>query len=321
MSVPRDDSNIKTILVSGGAGYLGSTTWSPFSSEGYKVTVYDIFRWGTQSLLGILHHENLTVIKGDVLDTPRYKALVEKHDVVIHLAAIVGYPACKKEPELAKALNQTCVEELVGWLRPEQRVIYASTGSCYGVVEGICYEDTPCNPVSLYGETKQGGENAVLHKANGVALRLATVFGASPRLRVDLLINDLLHKACTMKTFDLYEPHFKRTFLHVKDVARAFLFAIQHYTSMQGNAYNVGDESMNLTKMEVAKLIEKNVEGCKITEGKGTDADKRDYEVSYAKIKKLGHKTVTVTVDAGIQELLKIIPHLSEADLKIMKNV
>merc|ERR1711876_127714 len=262
-----------------------------FLAEGYKVTIYDIFRWGTQSLLGILHHQNLTVIKGDVLDTPRYKALVQKHDVVIHLAAIVGYPACKKEPELAVALNQTC------------------------------YEDTPSNPVSLYGETKQGGENAVLKKANGIALRLATVFGASPRLRVDLLINDLLHKACTMKTFDLYEPHFKRTFLHVKHVARAFLFAIQHYGSMQGNAYNVGDESMNLTKMEVAKLIEKNVEGCSITEGKGTDADKRDYEVSYAKIKKLGHKTVTVTVDQGIRELLKIIPHLSDADLKIMKNV
>jgi len=321
MVVPRDDGNIKTILVSGGAGYLGSTMVPLFLQEGYKVTVYDIFRWGTQSLLGILHHPNLTVIKGDVLDTPRYKALVEKHDVIIHLAAIVGYPACKKEPELAVALNQTCVEQLVEWMKPEQRVIYASTGSCYGVVEGICYEDTPCNPVSLYGETKQGGETAVLKKANGVALRLATVFGASPRLRVDLLINDLLHKACTMKTFDLYEPHFKRTFLHVKDVARAFLFAIQHYTSMQGNAYNVGDETMNLTKMEVAKLIEKNVEGCSITEGKGTDADKRDYEVSYAKIKKLGHETVTVTVEDGIKELLKIIPHLSEADLKIMKNV
>jgi len=321
MSVTRDDQNIKTILVSGGAGYLGSTMVPLFLSEGYKVTVYDIFRWGTQSLLGILHHENLTVIKGDVLDTPRYKALVEKHDVIIHLAAIVGFPACKKEPEMALALNQTCVEKLVEWLRPEQRVIYASTGSCYGAVEGICYEDTKCNPTSLYGETKQGGENAVLKKANGVALRLATVFGASPRLRCDLLINDLLQLACTLKTFDVYEPHFKRTFLHVKDVARAFLFAIQHYGSMQGQAYNVGDESMNLTKMEVAKIIEDNVEGCEITEGKGTDADKRDYEVCYAKIKKLGHKTVTVTIQQGIKELLKIIPHLTKADLKIMKNV
>jgi len=321
MSVPRDDQNVKSILVSGGAGYLGSTMVPLYLKEGYKVTIFDIFRWGCQSLLGILHHPNLTVIKGDVLDTPRYKALVEKHDVVIHLAAIVGYPACKKEPELAVALNQTCVEQLVEWLRPDQRVIYASTGSCYGVVEGVCYEDTPCNPVSLYGETKQGGETAVLKKANGVALRLATVFGASPRLRVDLLINDLLHKAVTMKTFDLYEPHFKRTFLHVKDVARAFLFAIQHYTSMQGQAYNVGDETMNLTKMEVAKLIEKNVEGCKITEGKGTDADKRDYEVSYQKIKKLGHKTVSVTVEEGIRELMKIIPHLNDQELKIMKNV
>ena len=168
------------------------------------------------------------------MDTPRYKKLVESHDVIIHLAAIVGYPACKKEPELAKSLNQTCVEQLVQWLRPDQRVVYASTGSCYGVVSGVCTEETPCNPVSLYGETKTAGEKAVLKTANGVALRLATVFGASPRLRVDLLINDLLHKGCTMKTFDLYEPHFKRTFLHVKVTIfffECFLFEFDHIIS------------------------------------------------------------------------------------------
>merc|ERR1711970_209198 len=241
-------------------------------------------------------HEGLTIVKGDVTEHEVLRPYVEAADAIIHLSAIVGYPACKKEPEAAVAINQTSTEFIASILKPEQRMIYASTGSCYGAVTGICDEETAISPLTLYGETKANGEKAA-RAAGGVALRLATVFGSSPRPRTDLLINNLLQLALKLKTFDVYEGHFRRTFLHVKDCAKAFIFAMQHYGDMTGQAFNVGDESMNLTKMDVARCIEKCVEGCVITESKeGEDLDKRDYEVCYQKIKKLGYK-VQYTVD------------------------
>jgi len=315
----RDDQNVKKILVTGGCGYLGSTMVPMLLQQGYQVTVFDIFRWGVSSLLSVVSDPNLTIVKGDVTKHETLKPYVEAADAVIHLSAIVGFPACKKEPDNAKAINQTSTEYIASILRKDQRLIYASTGSCYGAIDGICTEESKISPLTLYGETKAAGEMAA-RGAGGVALRLATVFGSSPRPRTDLLINNLLQLAIKLKEFDVYEGHFRRTFLHVKDCAAAFIFALQHYGDMTGQAFNVGDESMNMTKMDVARTIEKYVEGCKITESnEGEDLDKRDYEVSYAKIKKLGYK-VQYTVDDGIKELIKYLPHLNAYESSNSKN-
>lgn len=315
----RDDQNVKNILVTGGCGYLGSTMVPMLLAQGYNVTVFDIFRWGVSSLLSVVSDPKLTIVKGDVTDHESLRPYVEACDAVIHLSAIVGFPACKKEPENAVAINQTSTEFVASILKPGQRMIYASTGSCYGAIDGMCTEESKISPLTLYGETKAAGEMAA-RAAGGVALRLATVFGSSPRPRTDLLINNLLQLAIKLKTFDVYEGHFRRTFLHVKDCAAAFIFALQHYGAMTGQAFNVGDESMNMTKMDVARVIEQNVEGCKITESNaGEDLDKRDYEVSYAKIKALGYK-VQYTVDDGIKELIKYLPYLNEYEASNSKN-
>jgi len=315
----RDDANIQRVLVTGGAGYLGSTMVPMLLQEGYHVTVYDLFNWGIMPLNPIASHENLTIIKGDVTDPDELAEVVRQNDAVIHLAAIVGYPACSKEPEVAKQVNVEGTRNVMNAVT-NQRVIYASTGSCYGAINGTCTEETPISPLTLYGETKAEGEKLVRAKG-GVGLRLATVFGVSPRLRLDLLVNDLTSKAVELKHFDVYEGSFRRTFLHVKDAARAFIFALQHYNSMSGNAYNVGDESMNMTKMQVAKMIESNVDGCNITESNnGQDKDKRDYAVSYALIRSLGYKA-QITMSSGIKELLKIIPYIKKDEVAKCKNV
>jgi len=319
MAAERDDQNVKKVLVTGGCGYLGSTMVPMLLAQGYHVTVFDIFRWGVSSLLSVVSDPKLTIVKGDVTDHESLRPYVEAADAVIHLSAIVGFPACKKEPENAVAINQTSTEFVASILKPGQRMIYASTGSCYGAIDGMCTEESKISPLTLYGETKAAGEMAA-RAAGGVALRLATVFGSSPRPRTDLLINNLLQLAIKLKTFDVYEGHFRRTFLHVKDCAAAFIFALQHYGAMTGQAFNVGDESMNMTKMDVARVIEKNVEGCKITESNaGEDLDKRDYEVSYQKIKALGYK-VQYSVDDGIKELIKYLPYLNAYEAANSKN-
>jgi len=318
--VARDDQEIKKVLVTGGAGYLGSCMVPMLLDEGYEVTVFDKFSWGIMPLNPIAHRTNLTVMRGDVTDAAAVAAEVEKADAVIHLAAIVGYPACSQEPEVAKSVNVEGTKNVMAAVNKNQRVIYASTGSCYGAIDGTCTEETPISPLTLYGETKADGE-AVVRAKGGVGLRLATVFGIAPRLRLDLLVNDLTCKAVALKHFDVYEGNFRRTFLHVSDAARAFIFALQHYNSMTGKAYNVGDESMNMTKMDVARMIEKNVDGCVVTESKsGEDKDKRDYAVSYALIRSLGYKA-QISMEDGIKELLKIIPFVKPEEIKKCKNV
>jgi nucleoside-diphosphate-sugar epimerase len=226
-------------------------------------------------------------------------------DAVIHLAAIVGYPACKKEPQLAQATNVEGTRTLLRHRRPDQRVLFASTGSIYGSVpDYVCNENTPRAPITLYGETKAQAEQMVLDSGNSVAYRFATAFGVSNRMRLDLMPNDFTYQAVRNRNLIVYEGGFKRTFVHVRDMARSFIFALEKWDSVKDDVYNVGHESMNFTKEDVARKILKYVDYYLHFAEVGHDADQRNYEVSYEKIRKKGFET-TIDLERGVEELVR----------------
>ena len=294
------------ILVTGGAGYVGTALAPLLLKKGFKVRVFDNLLHGGVSLLPFFEDPNFEFINGDIRNIDDVRQAVKNQDIVIHLAAIVGYPACRKEPRLAEDVNIGGTDNLIKVLSKNQLVVFASTGSNYGAVEGICTEETPLNPLSLYGQTKTIAERRLIENCNTIGYRFATAFGVSSCLRLDVLINDFVHKALTEGYLVVYEKHFQRTFIHVRDMGRAFLFAIENADKMAGQVYNIGSEEMNLSKQELCEKIRSKIK-CNIHYADvGEDLDKRDYIVSYRKINDLGYRT-NITVDEGIDELIRAL--------------
>jgi nucleoside-diphosphate-sugar epimerase len=293
------------ILVTGGAGYVGSTLVPMLLDQGHRVRVLDSLRFGGHGLLPCCQNRFFELIKGDINDEAAVKKALDGVEAVVHLAAIVGYPACKKEPHVAQATNVEGTRTLLRLRRPDQRVLYASTGSIYGSVpDYVCNESTPRAPITLYGETKAAAEQMVLDAGNSVAYRFATAFGVSNRMRLDLMPNDFAYQAVRNRNLIVYEGGFKRTFVHVRDMARSFIFALEAWDRVRDDVYNVGHESMNFTKEDVARKILDHVDFYLHFAEVGHDADRRNYEVSYEKIRKKGFET-TVDLDRGIAELVR----------------
>ena len=292
------------ILITGGAGYLGSTLAEHLLNNGYEVTVLDNLLYKQLSLLHLFKHPKFKFILGDVRDTYTLLTQVELHDIIIPLAAIVGMPACKANPQLAIDVNFKQIEKITAILRDDQKLILPNTNSQYGSSDSIITEDSPFRPLSLYAETKCDAEDAVLNNGNGVVLRLATVFGVSPRMRQDLLVNDFVYKSITDGYLVLFEAHFKRNYIHVQDIARTFQFIIEHYNECKGQAYNVGLSTANLSKLELADTIKKYVPNLVIKQDEfKEDFDKRNYIVSNEKIERLGWAPL-YDLDYGIQQLI-----------------
>jgi nucleoside-diphosphate-sugar epimerase len=298
------------IFITGGAGYIGTTLIPLLLSNNYKVTVYDslIFNNGDK-LLPFISDKNFSFIEGDIRDENKLSENIKNHDVVIHLAALVGFPICREKGEHESFdVNKRGTEIVIKHMSKEQYLLFGSTGSNYGEVVGVCTEETPLNPLSIYGKSKTEAEKLVLNRENSTAFRFATAFGVSPRLRLDLLVNDLTYKSIKEGYSVVYESHFMRTFIHVKDIARVFLFAIKNMNEMKNQVYNVGSDEMNYSKKEVCELIKSQIPNVYFNYADiGEDADKRNYQVSYEKIKKLGFET-TITLSEGIEELIKSIP-------------
>jgi nucleoside-diphosphate-sugar epimerase len=295
------------ILVTGGAGYIGSILVPEFLAAGYAVTVLDNFRYRQNSLAGVCNHPLFDVVNGDARSEAVMQPLLKRADVVVPLAALVGAPLCDRDPIGATSTNRDAIMTLCRLLSPEQRVIIPVTNSGYGVGERekFCTEETPLRPVSLYGRTKVEAEKVVLERDNSVSLRLATVFGMAPRMRLDLLVNDFVYRAVHDRFVVLFEAHFKRNYIHVRDVARAFLHSTKKFETMKGGAYNVGLSDANLSKAELCARINIQLPDFVYLEAPiGKDPDKRDYIVSNAKIEATGY-TPAYSLDVGIRELIK----------------
>jgi nucleoside-diphosphate-sugar epimerase len=293
------------VLITGGAGYLGSTLTEHLISNGYVVTVLDNLMYGQTSLLHLFKRPEFKFELGDVRNKELLQKLVSEHDVIIPLAAIVGMPACKANPELTIAVNYQQVENILEVLKDTQKLILPNTNSQYGSSDTIITEESPFKPLSLYATTKCDAENAMLANGNGVSLRLATVFGVSPRMRLDLLVNDFTYKSLVDGYLVLFEAHFKRNYIHVQDIARTFQFVIENYDKCKGQAFNVGLSTANLSKLELAEKIKTHIPSLVIKQDDfKEDFDKRNYIVSNAKLESLGWKPI-YDLDYGITQLIQ----------------
>lgn len=295
------------ILVTGGAGYLGSILVPALLEQGYRVTVLDNFMFRQDSLAAVCIDPKFDVIRGDARDERVLAPLVKLADAVIPLAALVGAPMCDRDKEAAVSTNRDAIRSLDKLMAPSQRMLVPITNSGYGIgeVDAFCTEDSPLNPVSLYGRTKVEAEQIVLARENSISFRLATAFGMSPRMRLDLLVNSFVYKAVTDGALVLFEAHFRRNFIHVRDIARVFQHGLNQFEAMRGRPYNVGLSDANLSKYQLCERIKAQVPNFFFIEADvGEDPDKRDYMVSNERLEATGFKT-EYGLDRGIAELIK----------------
>ncbi len=295
------------VLVTGGAGYLGSVIVDKLLKNEYEVIVLDKLLFNQTSLLQYTSNPNFKFIYGDVRNESLLEKLCNEVDVIIPLAAIVGFPACAADPKLAKEINFQQIVNIVKFTKGKKKILYPNTNSGYGVTkdELICTELSPLNPISVYGQTKCEAENFLLASTNAIVFRLATVFGVSPRMRTDLLVNDFTYKAITDKYIVVFEKSFKRNFIHVEDVASAFLFMLENYDEYRGEVFNVGLSDANLSKQELLEKIQEHVTDFAVVyDDYYEDPDKRNYIVSNEKIEATGW-IPQWDLDMGIKQLIQ----------------
>ena len=294
----------ESVLITGGAGYLGSVLAEVLLDNGYIVTVFDNLMYKQTSLLHLCDNKRFRFVKGDVTNKDQLKSEISSHAVIIPLAAIVGAPACDANKDLATAINYTQIEFIVDNIRKDQKLLMPNTNSQYGSSKDIITEDSPFNPLSHYAVTKCKAEEYIMDWDNGICLRLATVFGSSPRMRTDLLVNDFVYKAMSQDCLVLFQSHFKRNYIHVRDIAYTFLHCIENYDKLNGEVFNVGLSNANLNKMELAKTIKMYFPYLVILENEfGKDIDNRNYIVSNDKLEATGWLP-RYTIEDGIEELM-----------------
>jgi len=295
------------ILVTGAAGYIGSVLVPTLLKRGYEVIAIDNFMYNQASLLDCCYDEKLTIIRGDARDKELISRCLKNVNAIFPLACITGAPICSKDPVGARTVNLDAVKMILELRSKDQVIIFPTTNSGYGIgQEGVyCTEETPLNPISLYGNLKLEAEKRILDAGNGITLRLATAFGVSPRMRLDLLVNDFTYRAVTDRFVVLFEANFKRNYIHVRDVAKAFIHCLDNFDKMKDEPYNVGLSDANLSKRELCQEIKKQVPGFYFVESEiGEDPDKRNYIVSNAKFEATGFKP-DISLQMGITELIK----------------
>tara|TARA_B100001013_G_scaffold256506_1_gene160264 strand:- start:722 stop:1657 length:936 start_codon:yes stop_codon:yes gene_type:complete len=310
---------MKKILITGGAGYIGSKLATELLKYNYKVTVIDILKISSRSLNHLFNNENFNFIKGDVRNKKLMKSLIQKNEFIVPLAALVGAPLCEKNKREAISVNLESIKYLMKTITKRNKIIYLTTNSGYGVGEKnkYCDEKSPLKPISLYGRTKVQAERIIMQSHNSIGFRLATVFGYSYRMRTDLLVNNFVFRAIRDQKLLIYEPHFRRNYIHINDVVQGILYSIKNFNRLKANVYNLGLSSANLTKYNLAKKIKKQISSLKIKIVKNRkDPDQRDYYVSNKKIEKKGFKA-KISIEKGIDELINVFSYSKE---KIINN-
>ena len=310
---------MKNILITGGAGYIGSKLATELLNYNYKVTVIDILKFSSRSLNHLFNNRNFNFINGDVRNKKLMKNLILNNEFIIPLAALVGAPLCEKNKKEAISVNLESIKYLMKIITKKNKVIYLTTNSGYGVGEKnkYCDEKSPLNPISLYGRTKVNAEKIIMRSSNSIAFRLATVFGYSYRMRTDLLVNNFVFKAVRDKKLVIFEPHFRRNYIHINDVVEGIIYSIKNFNRLKSNVYNLGLSSANLTKYNLAKKIKKKINSLKIKIVKNRkDPDQRDYYVSNKKIEKKGFRA-KISIEKGIDELINVFSYSEE---KIINN-